>query len=56
MKTTWAIFQGDASSIVHYEAYLRKTHIKFSKEIIKIVFFEYNNSTNFYEMLAYTRC
>lgn len=48
MKTTWAIFQGDASPIFHYEAYLRKIHIKFSKEIINILFFEYNNLTNFY--------
>lgn len=56
MKTTWAIFQGDASPIVHYEAYLRKIHIKLSKEIIKIVSFKYNNSTNFYGILAYTGC
>lgn len=48
MKTTWAVFQGDASPIVHYEAYLRKIYIKFSKAITKNVLFEYKNSTKFH--------
>ena len=48
MKIAWAVFQGDASPIFHYEAYLRKIYIKGTKEIRRKIFFEYNNSANFY--------
>lgn len=40
METTWATFQGDASPIVHYEACLRKIKVIFSKEIVRVTFFE----------------
>lgn len=51
MKTTRAVFQGDASPIVHYEAYLRKIYIKFSKAITKNVLLNIRLQQSFIEHL-----